>query len=85
MDLAMVMSNFELGLYASAEMCVADIRLALCNARAVCRDSTPATLLALQSLAVLENQLDKELLEAPIPILKSQNTNSESLLSSGFI
>jgi len=53
---------------------VADIRLALCNAKTVCRDSTPATLSMFNMLQHMENQLDKELLEAPLPLCKSQNT-----------
>lgn len=35
MDLTIVRANLELGLYASSDMCLADIRLALHNARAV--------------------------------------------------
>jgi len=63
MDLAMVRANLELGLYASADMCVADIRLALANARAVGRDQSQATIMEHQSLKFLQDDFERELLQ----------------------
>jgi hypothetical protein len=62
MCLTMIRANLELGLYSNAEMCVADIMLALANAKGVCRDTSQSTAMQFTQLQMLQAQFEKDLL-----------------------
>jgi hypothetical protein len=61
MDLALVRANIELGLYADADSVIHDIRLALVNARNVCRDPSASTKYDLQVLEFILGDFEREL------------------------
>ena len=62
MDFATIRANIEMGLYATSDMCVSDIRLALSNAKSLYRDNSQAVQLERFHLTVMEEEFEKELL-----------------------